>query len=80
MSALDPLTSIAEVYTASHVRLFDNRATTYRAGFVNGILIESRCIPSRSATRFRAALLTIAFLLVIPPLPNLKAFQLSDRS
>ena len=47
--ALRFLTPVAEVYTASHVRLLNDRATAYGAGFVNGILTESGSIPSRSA-------------------------------
>ena len=44
--ALHPLTPIAEVYTASQVRFFDNHATAYRAGFVYGISTESGSVSS----------------------------------
>ena len=43
------LTKITEIYTAAHVRLFDDSSAAYLAGLIKGILTESGPISTRFA-------------------------------
>ena len=49
MSVLHLLTPVTEIYTTSHVRLFDDLTSTYLAGHADSCLAESGFVTSRSA-------------------------------